>query len=66
MTEIITYGGHEYRQQGGEIHRRPAEREGMNPVDASWLVVSKKDEANIAPAAVVQHFAEASSNLRFD
>jgi hypothetical protein len=63
MPEIISYGRHEYRTQGGEIHRRPAERQGLAPKDASWLVLNQGEPV---PELVRNQLMDRPSGLRFD
>lgn len=65
MSEIITHGDYEYRKRGGEIHRRPAEREHLHPVDAAWLVLNA-DQRKQVPAIVEKNLAESKMALRFD
>lgn len=55
MAEEVTVGGHEYRSKGGEVHRRPADREGLRPWDAAWLVLTSEQ----VPTAVREHFVQA-------
>jgi hypothetical protein len=57
-TEQIEFGEYEYRSQGGEIQRRPADREGLTPWQAAWVVVPRDDR----PPMVVQHFEQAKDN----
>ncbi len=56
--DTILFGTHEYRSQGGEIHRRPKEREGLSPWNAAWLVMRKDetDESKMIPGVVLAHF----------
>ena len=63
MAAFVTYGEHEYRQQGGEVHRRPADREGLSPRDAAWLVLNHGEDV---PAAVRAQISEPQTALRFD
>lgn len=63
MAEQIELDGYEYRVQGGEVHRRPIDKELLLPWQASWEVVAREDRPN----AVVQHFFQATTkNLTFD
>lgn len=63
MTEIIEFQKHEYRVQGGEVHRRPADREGLSAWNAAWLVLNHKE---FIPEPVRNHQAQQRNNLRFD
>lgn len=58
-NEEIEFGGHEYRSQGGEVQRRPAERQGLSVWDAAWLVIPKEDRKKELPPEVYMHFAQA-------
>jgi len=60
-NEEIEFGEHEYRNQGGEIHRRPKEREGLPAVQAAWLVIPKEDREKELPPAVFAHFKQAEN-----
>ena len=58
MTEVIILGSfYEYRQQGGEIHRRPVNREGIKPQDSAWLVLHKEE----VPYQVREHFTQSQN-----
>ncbi len=63
MTEIIEFQRNEYRVQGGEVHRRPADRDGLSPWDAAWLVLNHEE---FIPEPVLNHQAQQRNNLRFD
>ncbi len=39
QDDIFVHGEHEYRCQGGEVHRRPVDRDDVSPFYAAWLVV---------------------------
>ena len=69
-TQEIEYGQYEYRSQGGEIQRRPREREGLSVWEAAWLVLHKdeSDESKMIPSLVLAHFkqAQGATHLRFD
>ena len=62
MSEIA-HGEFEYRVQGGEIHRRPIDRDGLAPWDAAWLVLDKKKEV---PPLVLANLQPAGQSMRFD
>ena len=64
MAEVITYQRHEYRMQGGEIHRRPADRDGLSSWDAAWLVLNREDD--YVPPLVREQLSQGRDNLRFD
>ncbi len=40
---ILTFARCEYRYQGGEIHRRPVDREWRTPWDAAWVVLRPEE-----------------------
>lgn len=64
MAEVVAYKQHEYRMQGGEMHRRPADREGLPPWDAAWLVLN---HGEYVPPPVRQQLAmHHNGSLRFD
>lgn len=53
QDDIFIYGEHEYRCQGGEVHRRPVDREGVLPLYAAWLVI----DGTKVPSIVRNYFA---------
>lgn len=53
QSNSLIHGDYEYRCQGGEIHRRPKDREGVLPFHAAWLVI----DGTKAPSIVRNHFA---------
>ena len=59
----VEYKDFEFRKQGGEIHRRPADREGLTPWDAAWLVLN---HGEYIPLPVLQHLSRPQTALRFD
>ena len=60
---IIACGRWEYRYKGGELQRRPLEREGMSPVQAAWLVLN---HGEYVPTIVRAQFIASGASLRFD
>jgi hypothetical protein len=67
MSETITFEGKEYRQQGGELHRRPVkleEGEYRTPVELSWLVLNQDDD--VIPEIIRQHFNQAKDRAAVD
>ncbi len=67
MAGIVTYGEHEYRIQGGELHRRPAEREHLAPAEAAWLVLNGTQRQYEVPDVVMQNLNSGSEqSLHFD
>jgi uncharacterized protein YfaT (DUF1175 family) len=67
MATVVTHGQHEYRRQGGEIHRRPVEREHLKPVDAAWLVLNGTQRQYEVPDIVLQNLNSGlEQNLHFD
>ncbi len=63
MPDAVAHGEYEYRMQGGEVQRRPADREGLTPWEASWLVLSDKRDV---PALVVSNLQQSVQPMRFD
>lgn len=63
MCKEVTYGSYEYRMQGGEMHRRPIDREGLPPWEGAWLVMNQPHHH--VPQVVRDQFTQ-SSSLRFD
>jgi len=61
-NEEIEFGDHEYRSQGGEVHRRPRVREGLSVWDAAWLVIPKEDRESELPPSVHLHFMQAQDS----
>ncbi len=59
----IAHQGFEYRVQGGELHRRPLNREGLTPWQAAWVVMGT--DPDFVPAVVRQQFSQ-PSGLHFD
>lgn len=37
----VSCEGYEYRVQGGEMHRRPIDQEGLKPWEAAWMVMNQ-------------------------
>lgn len=66
MTEVIMFGGNEYRSQGGEIQRRPAKEDGERCTleDRSWLVLNQQE--HYVPQEVKAHFAQAKDRDAVD
>ena len=56
MADVVRSGPYEYRSQGGEIHRRPAERYGLTPWDAAWLVLLREPQPAVVPQPVEEFF----------
>lgn len=61
MAEEILCSGFEYREVGGELQRRPVDRERLSPVDAAWLVL--KRDSDFIPQEVTTHFAQAKDRV---
>lgn len=59
MTAEVAHGAFEYRTQGGEIHRRPIDRERLSPTDAAWLVLNRDHDRRLVPQPVLAHFEQA-------
>lgn len=62
----IAHGEYEYRMQGGEIHRRPLDRDGLPPWQAAWLVLDKEKREKEVPALVLNNLQSAGQSMRFD
>lgn len=62
--EELEYGDFQYRSQGGEVQRRPKNREGLSAWDAAWLVLHKDetDESKMVPSVVLSHFKQAKDS----
>ncbi len=60
--ETAIYEGYEYRMQGGEVHRRPVDRQMLHPLDAAWLVLNHGERV---PPEVLPAIIPADC-LRFD
>lgn len=60
----VAYDGFEYRMQGGEMHRRPIDREGLLPWQGAWLVLNQGRDH--IPSVVQQQFAQPETQLRYD
>jgi hypothetical protein len=59
MSEIVTFRKHEYRKVGGELHRRPVERDGLTPWDAAWLVLARwSEDYRLVPGEVLNFFTQ--------
>ncbi len=64
MAAEVAHGAYEYRTQGGEIHRRPADRDGLTPWEAAWVVVN--DRKRDVPPVVINNLRPAGNSMRFD
>lgn len=52
-----------YRNQGGEIHRRPVDTAGLSAFEAAWLVLNHGEEM---PPDVQELASKKQTEMRFD
>ena len=56
ITVEVALDGHEYRCVGGEIHRRPIEREKLPVWQAAWCVTHKEDIPSLTRELLLAQF----------
>jgi hypothetical protein len=57
----VALGAHEYRYVGGEVHRRPIERENLPACHAAWLVIHKEGTPSLTWATLMTNFEQAQN-----
>jgi len=59
----MLHGGFIYRNQGGEIHRRPVDTAGLSAFQAAWLVLNHGEEV---PLDVQKLVSTKRNEMHFD
>lgn len=61
ITVEVSLGNQEYRYVGGEVHRRPIEREGLSAWNAAWLVIRRDEMPQLIRKLLFAEFEQALS-----